>query len=247
MVDSASGSKSKSRVPEDFCLENFPPLETMVEKEIGGVAGAGNAASGPVDAHSEIPRSVMVELENGFQVDVGVDWSRLPQSVNENSGFIDVSVTNGIVNIPVAGGFDSIPDADVTLVVEERVVAHIDEILGPETDVLSNINLFEVFDEDQETDVPSPRNGRLATEGVADLMNQLKPKGDFNIIQYSQESSNFDGRQHISGATQDFLDCLEEDAQKLVLLGPSAENIAMEREAIQKLQDLYKAEEKFLR
>ncbi|KAK8517370.1 hypothetical protein V6N13_092651 [Hibiscus sabdariffa] len=47
MVDSASGSKSKSRVPGDFDLENFPPLETVVEKESGSVAGAGNAASGP--------------------------------------------------------------------------------------------------------------------------------------------------------------------------------------------------------
>ncbi|KAK8527407.1 hypothetical protein V6N12_054619 [Hibiscus sabdariffa] len=173
MVDSASGSKSKSRVPEDFCLENFPPLETMVEKEIGGVAGAGNAASGP-DA---------IAGTGGDPGSGSSDWS----SCNENSGFIDVSVTNGIVNIPVAGGFDSIPDADVTLVVEERVVAHIDEILGPETDVLSNINLFEVFDEDQETDVPSPRNGRLATEGVADLMNQLKPKGKGCVKNKKQE------------------------------------------------------------
>ncbi|KAK8703605.1 hypothetical protein V6N13_047255 [Hibiscus sabdariffa] len=248
-----------------------------------------------VDANSEIPGSVMVELENGFQVDVGVELVWAPPKcdqchvfghviencwknseaiagglaanvVVENSqnghiiqneifGFVDGSVeANKIVNIPVVGGFDSIPDtekgdvvfesevkiqlgiensvsamgcADVTLVVEERVVAHIDEILGPEPDALSNANQFEVLDENQEVVVPSPKKSRIAAEGVADLMNKLKPKGkggaktkkqgksgkrggDFNIIWCPQESSDFDGGQHISGATQDFLHCLEE-------------------------------------
>ncbi|KAK8703604.1 hypothetical protein V6N13_047254 [Hibiscus sabdariffa] len=47
MVDSASGSKSKSRVPGDLDLENFPPLEAVIEKESSDVTGAGNTASGP--------------------------------------------------------------------------------------------------------------------------------------------------------------------------------------------------------
>ncbi|KAK8571587.1 hypothetical protein V6N12_027667 [Hibiscus sabdariffa] len=215
MVDSASGSKSKSRVPGDLDLENFPPLEAVIEKESSDVTGAGNTASGPgqnwnlfnqtlnyfppTKANGQIlvkpPKDVLIDgarqwdnallgnfleaIAGGLAANVVVENSQNGHIIqNEIFGFVDGSVeANKIVNIPVVGGFDSIPDtekgdvvfesevkiqlgiensvsamgcADVTLVVEERVVAHIDEILGPEPDALSNANQFEVLDENQE-------------------------------------------------------------------------------------------------
>ncbi|KAK8644043.1 hypothetical protein V6N13_013316 [Hibiscus sabdariffa] len=188
-----------------------------------------------------------------LQVDLGID---VGIAVVENAQERDMSIT------------------------EHGEVGIVDSLVGSsvvQEDVMSE-NSFDLLvdDADGQDEVPlSPKKSRLAAGGVADLLNQLKPKqqqkgkkkngkgGTKNKEKGGRGGETFGGswfllslglelaHGFLQGILTSFV--LQQKVRiimavkKLVMTSPSTDNISREKEVVRELNELYRVEEKFLR
>ncbi|KAK8692611.1 hypothetical protein V6N13_076067 [Hibiscus sabdariffa] len=220
-----------------------------------------------------------------LQVDLGIDRGRREEvvgSVNKSGVDLVLLVDSGAcvdVQATGIGVVENAQERDMSIT-EHREIGVVDSLVGScvvQEDVMSG-NSFDLLVDaaDGQDDVQlSPKKSRLAAGGVADLLNQLKPKhqqkgkkkngkgGAKNKENGGRGGETFGGSwfllslrlELVHGFLQGILISfvLQQKvriimaAKKLVRTSPSADNISREKEVARELNKLYKAEEKFLR